>query len=63
MKGDYLWLGGLGKEWTTRDGTILNTHPMFVKKINKRGEVQHIDWEHQYKALRKAINIPDPGIT
>lgn len=61
VKGDYLWLGGLGKEWTTRDGTILNTHPMFVKKINKRGEVQHIDWEHQYKALRKAINIPDPG--
>ncbi len=35
MKGDDLWVGGLGKEWTTQDGKVLNTHPMFVKKINR----------------------------
>ena len=22
MKGEHLWLGGLGKEWTTRDGKV-----------------------------------------
>ena len=35
---------------------------MYVKKINKRGEVQHIDWEKNYKALRKAIDINPPGL-
>ena len=39
VKGDHLWVGGLGKEWTTPDGKVLNTHPMFVKKISKNGEV------------------------
>ena len=35
VKGEDLWVGGLGKEWTTQDGEVLNTHPMFVKKINR----------------------------
>lgn len=34
---------------------------MYVKKVNKRGEVQHIDWEKNYVALRKAIGVLDPG--
>ena len=25
-----------GKEWTTPDGQVLNTHPMFVKKISHK---------------------------
>jgi len=61
VKDDYMWVGGLGKEWTTRDGTILNTHPMYVKKISKSGAVQHIDWESNYKALRKELDIEEPG--
>jgi len=61
VKGDHLWVGGLGKEWTTPDGKILNTHPMFVKKISKNGEVEHIDWTSNYKAVREAVGIKAPG--
>jgi len=61
VKDGHLWVGGLGKEWTTQDGVILNTHPMYVKKINYKGEVEHIDWEKNYKAVRRAAGIETPG--
>ncbi|XP_023343490.1 soluble calcium-activated nucleotidase 1 [Eurytemora carolleeae] len=61
VKGDDLWVGGLGKEWTTQDGKVLNTHPMFVKKINRKGEVEHIDWTDNYLALRETLGILPPG--
>ena len=46
-----------GKEWTTSDGEVLNTHPMYIKKISMKGEVTHIDWHDQYVAVRKAAGV------
>jgi len=61
VKDDHLWIGGLGKEWTTPDGQVLNTHPMFVKKISHKGEVEHIDWKDNYLSIRQSAGISPPG--
>lgn len=31
VKDDDLWVGGLGKEWTTTEGVFVNYNPMWVK--------------------------------
>ena len=32
-KGDKLYVGGLGKEWTTPNGVVLHHNPQWVKII------------------------------
>jgi len=32
VKDEHLYVGGLGKEWTTPDGEVLNFNPMHVKR-------------------------------
>ncbi len=61
MKDQVLYVGGLGKEWTTSDGEVLNFNPMYVKRIPFRGQTQHVDWHDNYLALRKAVGIQLPG--
>ena len=39
VKGEELFVGGLGKEWTTTSGEYVNDHPMWIKKVNARGAV------------------------
>ena len=57
----FLPVGGLGKEWTTQDGTVLNFNPMFIKKISMHGEVEHLNWYDQYIKLRSRAGIEFPG--
>ena len=61
MKDDHLYVGGLGKEWTTPDGIVLNFNPMYVKKIAPDGKVEHIDWHENYINMRKKAGIEFPG--
>ena len=61
VKDNHLYVGGLGKEWTTTDGVFVNYHPMYVKRVGHNGDVQHIDWIENYKKLRKAMDIDWPG--
>lgn len=62
MKDDHLYVGSMGKEWTTPQGVYENHNPMWIKVISPTGEVNHIDWESEYLALRRAVNINFPGI-
>lgn len=62
VKDDLLYVGSMGKEWTTSQGVYVNHNPMWVKVISPDGEVSHIDWESKYLALRRAVNIDFPGI-
>ena len=39
VKDGDLWVGGLGKEWTTRDGQLASYDPMWVKVIGSDGQV------------------------
>ena len=61
VKDEHLYIGGLGKEWTTQDGTVLNFNPMFVKRISMEGVVEHVDWYDNYLALRSKAGIEFPG--
>lgn len=33
VKDGELWVGGLGKEWTTTEGVFVNHNPMWVKVL------------------------------
>ena len=61
VKDEHLYIGGLGKEWTTPDGNVINFNPMFVKRVSPTGEVEHLDWHDNYLALRKKAGIEFPG--
>ena len=61
VKGQFLYVGGLGKEWTTQDGKVLNFNPMYVKKISKNGHVEHVNWYENYIKLRSRAGIEFPG--
>ncbi|XP_063607110.1 soluble calcium-activated nucleotidase 1-like [Penaeus indicus] len=61
VKDETLIVGGLGKEWTTAQGELLNHNPQWVKTISTRGFVEHHDWTRNYEKLREAIGIFFPG--
>lgn len=61
MKDEHLYVGGLGKEWTTATGEVLNENPEWVKVVGCRGSVDHENWVSSYNALRAAAGIRPPG--
>lgn len=61
VKDGAMYIGGLGKEWTSRDGAFINYHPMFVKSIDQYGHVQHHNWTNVYIAARAELQIYWPG--
>lgn len=61
MKDEHLYVGGLGKEWTTTEGEFVNNNPEWVKVVGFRGDVQHKNWVPKYKSLKSAAGIEPPG--
>ncbi|XP_077426993.1 soluble calcium-activated nucleotidase 1b [Vanacampus margaritifer] len=61
VKDDQLYVGGLGKEWTTTTGEVVNHHPEWVKVVGYYGDVEHKNWVPYYNALRSAAGIKPPG--
>ena len=61
VKGKTLYVGGLGKEWTTTEGVFQNHNPQWVKSIGPNGDVVHHDWVSRYEAMRGAMGIQHPG--
>jgi len=62
VKDKVLYVGGLGKEWTSSDGlTLVNHHPMFVKTVSHFGDVLHEDWMKRYVDMRASAGIHYPG--
>ncbi|XP_041978232.1 apyrase [Aricia agestis] len=61
VKDEILYIGSMGKEWTTAAGEFETFDPMWVKAINIHGEVQHLNWISQFKAIRRSIGIEWPG--
>lgn len=61
-KDRHLYVGGLGKEWTSTTGdVVLNHDPQWVKRISLTGQVEHQDWRLRYIQLRQAAGIEPPG--
>lgn len=61
VKDEHLYVGGLGKEWTTSTGEVVNENPEWVKVVGCRGSVDHENWVSSYNALRAAAGIQPPG--
>ena len=61
VKDGALYVGGLGKEWTTREGAFVNYHPLFVKSISPDGQVVHHNWTDNYLKIRAKAGIRFPG--
>ncbi|KAM3598707.1 uncharacterized protein V6R79_021570 [Siganus canaliculatus] len=61
VKDKHLYVGGLGKEWTTTEGEFVNNNPEWVKVVGFRGDIQHENWVPKYKSLKSAAGIEPPG--
>jgi len=63
VKDGCLYVGGHGRERTdAKNGTHIESYnPMWIKKIDARGQVEHIDWSRNYNAVRDAVGASFPG--
>ncbi|XP_068434713.1 soluble calcium-activated nucleotidase 1 [Clinocottus analis] len=61
VKDKQLYVGGLGKEWTTTEGEFVNNNPEWVKVVGFKGDVEHENWVPVYKSLKTAAGIDPPG--
>ncbi|XP_062387523.1 soluble calcium-activated nucleotidase 1 isoform X1 [Sardina pilchardus] len=61
VKDEQLYVGGLGKEWTTTSGEFVNNDPQWVKVVGFHGDVQHQNWVPKYHLLCSAAGIQSPG--
>ncbi|KAI1301697.1 Soluble calcium-activated nucleotidase 1 [Halotydeus destructor] len=61
VRDELLYVGGLGKEWTSTSGELINNNPQWVKSVTKEGEVHHHNWLSSYLAMRAAAGIQYPG--
>lgn len=61
VKDEHLYVGGLGKEWTTTEGEFVNNNPEWVKVVGFKGDVQHENWVPKYTSLKLAAGIEPPG--
>ncbi|KAJ8001569.1 hypothetical protein DPEC_G00170840 [Dallia pectoralis] len=61
VKDERLYVGGLGKEWTTTTGEFVNDNPQWVKVVGYRGDVEHVSWVSRYNTLRSAAGVQPPG--
>ena len=62
VRNGVLWVGGLGKEWTSTLGVIENFNPQWVKSVGHLGDVQHHNWISNYNALRETGGFVHPGL-
>ncbi|XP_070580085.1 soluble calcium-activated nucleotidase 1-like [Ptychodera flava] len=61
VKDKVLLVGGLGKEWTTTSGELVNLNPQWVKAITPDGAVHHLSWVQNYNTMRKYAGYEWPG--
>ncbi|CAL8303890.1 unnamed protein product [Merluccius merluccius] len=61
VREEHLYVGGLGKEWTTTAGEFVNHNPEWVKVVGYRGDVQHENWVPKYEFLKASAGITPPG--
>eukprot|EP01027_Heterolobosea_sp_BB2_P006718 GEZU01010108.1.p1 GENE.GEZU01010108.1~~GEZU01010108.1.p1 ORF type:complete len:352 (+),score=65.67 GEZU01010108.1:162-1217(+) len=60
-KDGKMYIGSIGKEWTTRTGEVIGYDPMYIKTIDRHGVVEHINWKDNYNALRRETGTLHPG--
>ncbi|XP_034952160.1 soluble calcium-activated nucleotidase 1 [Chelonus insularis] len=61
VKNNLLYIGSMGKEWTSASGEFVNNNPMWIKVLSPDGASNSLNWMDNYKKLRASININFPG--
>lgn len=61
VKDKQLYIGGLGKEWTTPKGVALNDYPQWIKVVGQMGDVGHVNWSKNYNKIRSELGFSFPG--
>lgn len=61
VKDKKLYIGGLGKEWTTQKGVFVNDYPQWIKIIGHLGDVTHVNWAANYNKIRSELGYSFPG--
>eukprot|EP01125_Pyxidicula_operculata_P019418 TRINITY_DN7047_c0_g2_i1.p1 TRINITY_DN7047_c0_g2~~TRINITY_DN7047_c0_g2_i1.p1 ORF type:complete len:348 (+),score=81.94 TRINITY_DN7047_c0_g2_i1:31-1074(+) len=61
VKDDKLYVGSIGKEWTTKEGVFIHNKLLWVKIVDTAGKVISEDWTDKYKSVKKILGITDPG--
>lgn len=61
VKENTLYVGGLGKEWTTPTGEVVNFNPQYVKSVGPLGNTVHHNWREVYNLVRSSLGIKSPG--
>ncbi|KAG7248352.1 hypothetical protein CRUP_030726 [Coryphaenoides rupestris] len=61
VRDEHLYVGGLGKQWTTTTGEFVNHNPEWVKVVGAHGDVRHEDWVQKYEFLKAAAGVTPPG--
>uniref|UniRef100_A0A6M2DKH0 Apyrase n=1 Tax=Xenopsylla cheopis TaxID=163159 RepID=A0A6M2DKH0_XENCH len=60
VKDHTLYVGSMGKEWTTASGEFEHKDPQWIKTVSTTGEVKHLSWSNQYNAIAEALGLPLP---
>ncbi len=61
VKDRKLYVGGLGKEWTTSKGEFVNNNPQWIKVVGHLGDVSHLNWGPNYNSMRAVGGYNFPG--
>lgn len=61
VKDNYLYVGGLGKEWADSHGKVYHRNPEYIKKIHFSGAMEHINWRDNFDKLREATGYSYPA--
>eukprot|EP00043_Microstomoeca_roanoka_P008909 m.85468 g.85468 ORF g.85468 m.85468 type:complete len:387 (+) comp14426_c0_seq2:261-1421(+) len=61
VKDNQLWVGSIGKDWTTETGEYVNAYPKWIKVLSPSGALRHINWKPSYDALLAAAGLPQEG--
>ncbi len=61
VKDGLLYVGSMGKEWSTPQGEVLSSNPLWVKTLDTQLRVNHFDWSANFQKLRAATGATHPG--
>lgn len=60
-KGNDLYMGSMGKEYTNPDGSVANTNNLWIAVVNADGQVRRVDWADNYNFVRAELRASSPG--
>lgn len=61
VKGDELYMGSMGKEFTNSKGEVVNENNLWIGRLNTRGELVRENWKDNYNFVRSELGASSPG--